>query len=715
MVTSMQLIMVDADEHLTVNPDAVRFLNESYDALTVFSFHGAKDSGKSALLRELLQSSEPTTGDHADSPAPHADILTPPSDFSGVWMYFEETTYAHAKSVIYLDVQSHGENEGLDALLFGIASSLSSNVINCSTGHIDDHVFESLSFLQTAVDVLGENPELLPGLTWVVRDLSTKDVKAVVGMADASADMDQLYLQAVLSPKTSPFTSNLSWQILTSFFPKRTGSILPLSSSPAYPKKVHRLRKALLESSHVKAVHGVALHRSLFSHILDLLCGERTSITSKVAGPTWDAVLQSDMLNLVEKAFAVYKTTVDSHVSHGQSQQQHDDLIEFPCDETVLKDVHEAGKAAAQPLLVKVAVLGGDYATVATRLFRDLTAHHVAKWMDENDRASTAQCIQVLQALHTDIERLIKAKLQPQDEPLRLADFKAILRAYQHSVQNMVVEYASEAQGPQKMPVLSTFYSTLMPRFVEYLAHLGELTMKSQTALAEQAAATAATALADAVRAKTDAMESIKASQRQVQAKMVANIHLETRIKSVLEDAIEDVMDLYDKAKIQGSALEAQAFNNVERTAERVLEVSQANKDEEGVLEGYLVKQGGGGVFGRKNWKQRYFLLHKNILSYAKTKDDYERGKILKEFSIVGSVIKDSEDAGEGFEVWPPSTGQAVYDYKQGLFGSDPTLGRRKVDSDSERIFYLRASTMEVKDQWVERLRRAVNQASHTH
>ncbi|KAF0735377.1 hypothetical protein AaE_009085, partial [Aphanomyces astaci] len=125
-------------------------------------------------------------------------------------------------------------------------------------------------------------------------------------------------------------------------------------------------------------------------------------------------------------------------------------------------------------------------------------------------------------------------------------------------------------------------------------------------------------------------------------------------------------------------------------------------------LEGYLIKQGGGGVFGRKNWKQRYFLLHKNILSYAKTKDDYERGKILKEFSIVGSVIKDSADAGEGFEVWPPSTGQAVYDYKQGLFGSDPTLGRRKVDGDSERIFYLRASTMEVKEQWVERLRRAV-------
>ncbi|RLO01893.1 hypothetical protein DYB28_015031, partial [Aphanomyces astaci] len=249
-------------------------------------------------------------------------------------------------------------------------------------------------------------PGLLPALTWIVRDLSSKDVKAAVPSADPASDIDQQYLEAVLNPKSSPFTSSLSWQILTSFFPKRIGAILPPTSSPAYSKKVLRVRKSLVEPSHVKEVRGVALHGAIFCHIMALLCASPSNITS-----------------------------------------------EFPCDEGDVKTLHVAGKAAAQPFLAKAGALGDDLAALAARLFHELSAAHVAKWMDENDRASSAQCLSVLQRLHTDIEHLIKAKLQPQDDnnPLRLVDFKAILRAYQHSVQNMVVEYASEAVGPQKV------------------------------------------------------------------------------------------------------------------------------------------------------------------------------------------------------------------------------------------------------------------------
>lgn len=39
---------------------------------------------------------------------------------------------------------------------------------------------------------------------------------------------------------------------------------------------------------------------------------------------------------------------------------------------------------------------------------------------------------------------------------------------------------------------------------------------------------------------------------------------------------------------------------------------------------------------GRKNWKQRYFILNGANLIYAKTKDDYERGKIIKELCLTG-------------------------------------------------------------------------------
>ncbi|KAF0732002.1 hypothetical protein AaE_009243 [Aphanomyces astaci] len=134
MVMSMQLLSVDVDEQLTVNPEAVRFLNESYDALTVLSFHGTKNSGKSALLREILQASEPTEGEQSDGATHPADVAAPPADISyvvvsdpqsfyiyiltrcqlfrsGVWMYVQETAYAHAKRVVYLDVQCYGDNE----------------------------------------------------------------------------------------------------------------------------------------------------------------------------------------------------------------------------------------------------------------------------------------------------------------------------------------------------------------------------------------------------------------------------------------------------------------------------------------------------------------------------------------------------------------------------------------------------------------------------
>ncbi|CAK4184564.1 unnamed protein product [Aphanomyces euteiches] len=671
MIRALELIRVDADENLTLNEAAVQILQESHDALSIFSFYGTKASGKTALLREILSAS--LTDDQAT-----ANELGPsPSNRPGVWMYVEETSYAHAKRVVYLDVSSYGENEGLDALLFGITACLSSNVVNCSVGQIDENAFDSLSFLQHAVEVLGEKPSL-PLLTWIVRELATKDVKAIVNSSDPSADLDQLYLQAVLNPRTSPFTSSLPWQILTSFFPKRNASILPLSTSPAYVKKVQRLHKTLIETSKPKTINGVELHGSLFCHLLSKLLGKTTHIT-EVFDKEWDSVVQSDLLNLVELAFETYKRAFDAKMSNPQ------DPIKLPCDLQVLKYVHAIAVDTAQPLLAKVAALGKEHAALADILFKELSAKNLNKWVEENNQTSTAQCMAVLQSLHTEIEAEIQAKLKPAKEPLRLADFK--------------------------MAVLGKFYSTLLPKYIDYLVQLGEQTMNQQTTNAEQEAVNGQKRLDQALQAKIDASDSIKNSQKEVQEKLVQNIHMEIRMKSVLQDALDDVTDLHEKAKLQGSALEAQAFNNVERTAERVLEVSQANKVDEGALEGYLIKQGGGGVFGRKNWKQRYFMLHKNVLSYAKTKDDYERGKILKEFSIVGCEIKDSMDAGEGFEVWPPSTGQAVYDYKQGLFGSDPTLGRRKVDGESDRIFYLRASTMEVKEQWVERLRRAVKQA----
>jgi hypothetical protein len=76
----------------------------------------------------------------------------------------------------------------------------------------------------------------------------------------------------------------------------------------------------------------------------------------------------------------------------------------------------------------------------------------------------------------------------------------------------------------------------------------------------------------------------------------------------------------------------------VQLPEQKVIEAAQDKEVTE--LQGYLIKQGGGGnvlnPLGRKNWKQRYFILIGANLIYAKTKDDYERGKIIKELCLTG-------------------------------------------------------------------------------
>lgn len=135
--------------------------------------------------------------------------------------------------------------------------------------------------------------------------------------------------------------------------------------------------------------------------------------------------------------------------------------------------------------------------------------------------------------------------------------------------------------------------------------------------------------------------------------------------KEALEGAIENVDAMHEMATKQKDMLEEAAFVSVRRTvtdmqqpssrrltsldtryvqvqlpSERVIEAAQETEVME--LQGYLIKQGGGGnafnPLGRRNWKQRYFILIGTNLAYAKTKDDYERGRIIKELNLAGCV-----------------------------------------------------------------------------
>lgn len=67
--------------------------------------------------------------------------------------------------------------------------------------------------------------------------------------------------------------------------------------------------------------------------------------------------------------------------------------------------------------------------------------------------------------------------------------------------------------------------------------------------------------------------------------------------------------------------------------------------------------------------------------------------------------IERSRDAGEGFHIIPPESAKAphVFDLQKGFF--DKNRKKRSSHADSKRIFKLRATTIEERDMWIEKLR----------
>ncbi|KAI9908296.1 hypothetical protein PsorP6_003631 [Peronosclerospora sorghi] len=129
-------------------------------------------------------------------------------------------------------------------------------------------------------------------------------------------------------------------------------------------------------------------------------------------------------------------------------------------------------------------------------------------------------------------------------------------------------------------------------------------------------------------------------AQENVNTQLVEKAKLQALRKEALVDAINDLTSIQAMATKQKILLEEAAFVSAQLPEQNVIKAAQDNKVSE--LQGYLIKQGGGGnvlnPLGRKNWKQRYFILSGTNLIYAKTKDDYERGKIIKELSLTGWV-----------------------------------------------------------------------------
>ncbi|RLN80567.1 hypothetical protein BBJ28_00000167 [Nothophytophthora sp. Chile5] len=246
----------------------------------------------------------------------------------------------------------------------------------------------------------------------------------------------------------------------------------------------------------------------------------------------------------------------------------------------------------------------------------------------------------------------------------------------------------------------------------------------------------------EAIEKSEDACEEFNAKQKHYQREtmnaqadvnrqLVEVAKLHALRKEALVGAINDLTNMHGAAAKQKELLEEAAFVSVQLPEQKVIEAAQDKETTE--LQGYLIKQGGGGnvlnPLGRKNWKQRYFILIGVNLIYARTKDDYERGKIIKELCLTGFVafgrrrvvnggvlivylifattrcrIDPSRDAGEGFNIIPGKAAH-VFELQRGLF--EKNSKKRSSAVDSGRTFKLRAQSIEERDVWINKLRQA--------
>jgi hypothetical protein len=69
--------------------------------------------------------------------------------------------------------------------------------------------------------------------------------------------------------------------------------------------------------------------------------------------------------------------------------------------------------------------------------------------------------------------------------------------------------------------------------------------------------------------------------------------------------------------------------------------------------------------------------------------------------------IEPSRDAGEGFNIIPPASGKQahVFELHQGIF--EKNTKKRSSTADSGRTFKLRAQSIEERDVWINKLRKA--------
>ncbi|KAG1708180.1 hypothetical protein DVH05_024863 [Phytophthora capsici] len=714
---SGQLLAVTADEtsatHVQIKKEAISFLQRLAEPVLAVSFHGAKGSGKTALVQSLLG----LETEHIE-------------ENSGAWLYVKRANFPNAKYLAVLDRPGFGDNTELDMLLYSILAGLSSVVVHHVDGPLTPAAVDQFAFLTSNAEGSDGPPAYTfpqaPKLLWVLENVTTGELKEQVQETGLSLqEVEQTYLCNALAalPEDSP-SAGFS-KLFETVFPDQGCFAVPPRGTETFEKRVEKLSRVFTDSIHNRYLKGVVLNGPLIGSIVVSMLAHRDDVFKAFKGRIWKDSIHNCCLNVVENAVKLYKlrmserlgTIVDIADLKGfrpalATAEGHQEIVELPCETEVLRVLHDAAKREAKATLRTMPVRSGKLSTLLRKLFRDLVESVFATIQEENNRISSELCQSLLFSLHTKMTEKVDAHLVlgPQDDDdgysFQSTEFKRFYHHYQTHLFELMAAFTEQAKGPVKKEELAKFmHNTIRPQMAELSEKLDKIRQHDADVVEEM------------IEKKEEEVEEFNSKHRMYQKKatnaqedvnrqLVEVAKLQALRKEALVGAINDLTRMHTMATKQKELLEEAAFVSVQLPEQKVIEAAQEKEVTE--LQGYLIKQGAGGYvlnpLGRKNWKQRYFILIGANLIYAKTKDDYERGKIIKELCLTGCKIDPSRDAGEGFDITPGKSAH-VFELQRGLF--EKNSKKRSSASDSGRVFKLRAQNIQERDVWIDKLRQA--------
>ncbi|KAG3117475.1 hypothetical protein PI124_g4246 [Phytophthora idaei] len=715
LLFSGQLLAVTADETNTarvqIQKEAISFLQRLAEPVLVVSFHGAKRSGKTVLVRSLLGIEEEIETD-------------------GAWLYITRANYPNAKYLAVLDRPGFKDDKQVDTLIYSILTGLSSVVVHHVDGHLTSEAVDQFAFLASNTEKSDAPPAYSfpqsPKLLWVLQNVTTGELKEQVQESGLSLqEAEQTYLCNALAalPQDSPGAAFS--KLFETVFPDQGCFAVPSRGTDAFEKRVEKLSRVFTDSIHNRYLKGVVLNGPLIGSIVVSMLAHRDNVFKAFKGRIWKDSIHNCCLNVVENGVKLYKRRMSERlgsiidISELKDFQpalaavrERQELIELPCENEVLYAVHDAAKREAKATLRTMPVQSGKLSNLLQKLFRDLVESVFATIQEENNRISSKLCQSLLATLHTKMTEKADAHLMlgPQEDEdgysFQSTEFKRFYHHYQTYLFELMAEFTDQAKCPVKKEELAKFmHDTIRPQLAEFSAKLDKIRQHDTNVVDEM------------IEKKEEEVEEFNAkhkmyqkqtvdAQEDVNRQLVEVAKLQALRKEALVGAINDLTRMHTMATKQKELLEEAAFVSVQLPEQKVIEAAQDKEVTE--LQGYLIKQGGGGnafnPLGRKNWKQRYFILIGANLIYAKSKDDYERGKIIKELCLTGCKVDPSRDAGEGFDITPGKSAH-VFELQRGFF--EKNSKKRSSAADSGRVFKLRAQNIQERDKWIDKLRQA--------